>query len=128
MIATGSRYNNLAWLAALKDGKIKEALGYAKKATDRKPNQPDFLDTRGVIYLADGQLKLALDDLKKAVDIDPSSPSKEFHLAQAFLANNDKVKAKQSLKTAKAKGLTPSVLDALERPSYQSFLKALESP
>jgi cellulose synthase operon protein C len=124
----GISYNNLAWLAALYDGKFKEALGYAKIATDRKPNQPDFLDTRGVIYLADGQPQLALEDLKKAVAIDPSSPSKEFHLAQAFLASNDKVKARESLKTAKAKGLTPNVLHALERPSYQSFLKALESP
>ena len=81
-----------------------------------------------MIYLAAGKRELALDDLQKAVAIDPSSPSKHYHLAQAFLANNDKEKARQSLETAKAKGFTPNVLDALEQPSYPNFLKGLESP
>ena len=39
-----------------------------------------------------------------------------------------KKKPEQSLETAKAKGFTPSGLDALEQPSYPNFLKGLESP
>ena len=124
----GIAYNNLAWLASQKDGKFKEALDYANRAVARKPDQPDFLDTRGMIYLAAGNRELALDDLQKAVANDPLSPSKHYHLAQAFLANSDKEKARQSLETAKSKGFTPNGLDALEQPSYPNFLKGLESP
>ena len=125
----GISLNNLAWLVALKDKKrVKEALGYANRAITLKPDQPDFLDTRGMIYLIDAQPVLALEDLQRAVAIDPSSPSKHFHLAQAFLANNDKERARQSLDAAKAKGLTESSLHDLERPNYQSVLNMLGSP
>jgi tetratricopeptide (TPR) repeat protein len=124
----GISYNNLAWLAALKDGKVDEALKYANRAIAIKPDQPDFLDTRGMIYLAAGKRELALDDLQKAVASDPLSPFKQYHLAQAFLAANNKEKARESLETAKAKGFTPNGLDVLEQPSYPNFLKELESP
>ena len=53
----GISYNNLAWLAALKDGKVKEALEYANRAIALKPDQPDFLDTRGMIYLVSRQAR-----------------------------------------------------------------------
>ena len=99
----GIAYNNLAWLVSQKDGKFKEALDYANRAVARKPDQPDFLDTRGMIYLAAGNRELALNDLQRAVANDPLSPSKHYHLAQAFLANSDKEKARQSLETAKSK-------------------------
>jgi cellulose synthase operon protein C len=125
---TGISYNNLAWLAGMKDRKFKEALNYANRAIALKPDQPDFLDTRGMIYLAAGERQLALDDLQKAVAYEPLSPSKHYHLAQALLDNNDKEKARRSLETAKAKGFTPNGLDALEKTSYPNFLKRLESP
>jgi cellulose synthase operon protein C len=124
----GISYNNLAWLAALKDGKVEEALEYANHAIALKPDQADFLDTRGMIYLAAGKRELALDDLQKAVANDPLSPFKHYHLAQAFLAINNKEKARESLETAKAKGFTPNGLDVLEQPSYPNFLKELGSP
>lgn len=74
----------------MKDHKFKEALEYANRAIALKPDQPDFLDTRGMVYLAAGERQLALDDLRKAVAYDPLSPSKHYHLAQALLDNNDK--------------------------------------
>ena len=122
---SGISFNNLAWLTALKDGKFSEALAYANRAIDLRPGQSDFLDTRGVIYLAAHQPQRAVDDLQQAVASDPLSASKHFHLARAFLANNDKEKAKETLRAAQAKGLTPNSLDALEQPSYQHFLKEL---
>jgi Tfp pilus assembly protein PilF len=81
-----------------------------------------------MIYLLDGKPKLGLEDLQRAVDIDPSSPTKLFHLAQAYLANDDKEKARQSLGAAKAKGFTSSGLHVLERQNYESVLKELRSP
>ena len=121
----GISLNNLAWLTALKDRNFKEALNYANQALARKPDQADYLDTRGVVYLKARNRQLALDDLLKAVEIDPSSPSKLFHLAQAQLDNNDKEKARQSLKMAKTKGLTSNSLHALERKDYQEWLNKL---
>ena len=123
----GISSNNLAWLAALKDKRYKEALQYANRAIKLKPDQPDFLDTRGMIYLLDGQSKLGLDDLQKAVAFDPSSPSKLFHLTQAYLANDEIEKARQTLGAAKAKGFSPNGLHVLERETYQQVLEKLES-
>jgi tetratricopeptide (TPR) repeat protein len=125
----GTSLNNLAWLAALNEDKkrIKEALGYANRAIALKPDQPDFLDTRGMVYLVGDQPTLALEDFQRAVAIDPSSASKHFHLAQAYLANNDKERARQSLDAAKAKGFTPSSLHALEQENCKRVLNALGS-
>ena len=81
----GIASNNLAWLAAIKDKKYKEALDHVNRAIALKPDQSDFLDTRGMIYLLEGNARLALLDLQKAVAIDPLSPAKLFHLAQAAL-------------------------------------------
>ena len=79
-------------------------------------------------YLAIAYLKFnSVEDLQKAVAINPSSPTKHFHLAQACLAVGDKERAKQSLETAKAKGLTPRSLHVLELPNYQSVFNALGS-
>jgi tetratricopeptide (TPR) repeat protein len=123
----GVSLNNLAWLTAIKDQRYKKALAYANEAIALKPDQPDFLDTRGMVYLGAGDAKLALEDLQRAVSIDPSAPAKQFHLAQAYLANHDKENARQSLELAKSKGLTPNRLHKLERPNYQSVLNELKS-
>ena len=95
-IANGIALNNLAWLHGTKDGKVKEALDYANRAIALKPDQPDFLDTRGMIYLANGKRELALEDLQRPSPTTHHLPRSIIHLAQAFLANNDKEKAKQS--------------------------------
>ena len=77
-------YNNLAWLLALNDRKGEAALEYINKAIALKGLLPEFLDTRGVIYLSmGGKTQLAIDDLEKVVAADPSA-SKLFHLAQGL--------------------------------------------
>jgi tetratricopeptide (TPR) repeat protein len=124
----GVSCNNLAWLTALKDNKPKEALDYINRAIALQPNQPDFLDTRGIVNLTAGDIQGAIRDLTKAIEID-RVPAKLFHLAQAHLANKDKEKAKQYLDEARTKkGLTPSGLHALERPAYEKMLNDLATP
>ena len=81
-----------------------------------------------MVYLNNAQPKLALEDFQRAVTIDPANPAKSFHLAQAYLALDDKERARQTLEAAKAKGLTPSSLHVLERQNYQSVFDALGSP
>jgi tetratricopeptide (TPR) repeat protein len=124
----GVSYNNLAWLMALKDGKGVAAIEYINKAIalqgPRGAHLSDFLDTRGVIYLTAGENQNAIKDLLNAVTADPS-PSKYFHLARAYLAANDRDKAKQTLRAAKVKGLAPNGLHPLEQPTYRKVLSEL---
>ena len=87
----GISLNNLAWLTALKDNKVKEALDYANVPSFSSRIRPIFF-TRAIVHLKAGDLQLALDDLMNAIAIDPSSPFKYFH-RKVQLANNEKEKA-----------------------------------
>ena len=116
----GIASNNLAWLIALKDRRSTEALGLIDSAIQRKGPLPDFLDTRGVVYLIADDAQNAIADLETAVKAAPSS-SKWFHLAQAYLHVQDKPKAKKCLEAAKSLGL-PSGLHQLELAAYQKVL------
>ena len=120
-------YNNLAWLLALKDGQVKDALVDINRAIELAGLLPDYLDTRGVIYLGLKETGLAINDLETAVKADRSA-SKLFHLAQAYLQGDKKERAKQCLKEAKDKGLDddkkrfgPGGLHPLERSAYQDL-------
>jgi tetratricopeptide (TPR) repeat protein len=124
----GTSCNNLAWLMAFEDGKGRDALAYINRAIALKGPQPDFLDTRGVIYLNMGESQRAINDLEDAVARAPS-PSKFFHLAQACLKAGDKKKTTENW--AKTKGLKPSDpsdLHALEVKAYQKMLNELGPP
>jgi hypothetical protein len=61
----------------------------------------------------------------KATRIAPSSPSMLFHLAWAYLANNEIEKASQSYQAARKEGFTENSLDDWERPEVESVLKKL---
>ena len=101
----GTASNNLAWLMALRGGNSSDALDLINKAIQNQGAQPDFLDTRGVVYLSAGEGQNAVKDLEAAVHAQPTGP-KYFHLAQAYLKVKDKEKAKQSWEAAKSQGIT----------------------
>ena len=122
-------YNNLAWLMAIKDGLDKDALVDINRAIELTGPLPDFLDTRGVIFLGLHDVNNAINDLELAVKADPS-PGKLFHLAQAYFQKNDKEKARRYLKEAREKGLDRAQTGArglhiLEQPAYQKLLTEL---
>ena len=124
-------YNNLAWLLALRDHREKDALVDINNAIKLVGPLPDFLDTRGVIYLRLKQTAEAIKDLQTAVEADPS-PAKSFHLAQAYLQANNKEKARQCLGDATQKqleqlGSGPGGLHPLEQAAYQKVLSELGS-
>ena len=126
--------NNLAWLLALQDGgNKKDALEYINRAIDLK-NGPllDFLDTRGIVYLAAGETQLAITDLEKAVAGNPSPP-KYFHLAEAYLKANKVAEAKKNwraanIKAANIKQLQKSGLHPLEQKTYNKVRSELGLP
>ena len=130
----GFASNNLAWLIVLQGGQGSEALTLINSAIRAKeaaiPNKeaaiPEFLDTRGMIYLKAGEKERAIDDLKKALK-DAPSPPKYFHLAQAYLQLNDNEKARQALKDGKTRGL-PAGLHPLELAAYKEVSGKLGMP
>ena len=126
----GFASNNLAWLMAL-DGDWKDALPHINRAIESKgrvpnPNLANFLDTRGVVWVSarDGQRAIA--DLEAAIKAQPTAP-KFFHLAQAYLIQNDREKAKKTLETAMSQGL-PKGLHPREKPKFDELRAELGMP
>jgi tetratricopeptide (TPR) repeat protein len=120
--------NNLAWLLTLRGAKDGQApLDLVNRAIQLEGPRPEFLDTRGMVYLKSGETRHAVEDLEKAVAADPSA-SNFFHLAESYLRAGDKARARQSLGAAKAKGLDVSALHPLESSSYQQIVAAIEAP
>lgn len=124
----GMASNNLAWLIALREGRVKEkeALDLINSAIRVKGPHPDYLDTRGMIYVFTGQGRRAIADLEAASRAAPS-PSKYFHLAQAYLVLKDKTKARKALEDGKARGL-PTGLHRLEVAEYRKVASELGVP
>ena len=122
--------NNLAWLTAVKGGEGKSALADVNRAIELIGPQADLLDTRAMVHLSMKQTLDAINDLQTAVKNAPS-PNKFFHLAQAYYQANDKEKARQYLKEARARGLDDRTrtgaraLHTLEQPAYQKLLSDL---
>jgi tetratricopeptide (TPR) repeat protein len=123
----GIAANNLAWLLALKGGRGGEALDLINKAIGLKGPVPEFLDTRGMVYLlTTGDGRRAIPDLETAVNRSPNGP-KLFHLAQAYLKTNEREKARKVLEAGKSRGL-PGGLHPLEVGAYNQLASTLGSP
>ena len=82
---------------------------------------PDLLDTRGLVWMALGKKSEAIADLQEAA-LQPSDV-KFMHLAWAQLENGDKAAARQSLETARKRGLKMPRL----APDDRARLAQLES-
>lgn len=119
----GIASNNLAWLIALREDKGKEALDLINNAIRARGPLPEYLDTRGMVYLAAGEGQRAIADLEAAFRAAPT-PSKYFHLAQAYLLLKDKDKARKALVAGKTRGL-PGGLHRLEVASYNKVASEL---
>jgi tetratricopeptide (TPR) repeat protein len=123
----GIAHNNLAWLTVLTGGSWKDALELIDYSVQLGgPMLPDFLDTRGTVYLAAGEVQRAITDFEKAVAASPTA-TKLFHLAQAYLKTNKIQQARENLKAAQAKGL-PAGLHRLELSAYQKVVDQLGRP
>ncbi len=125
----GIAANNLAWLIALQGGgpdqssALSEALELINNAIRVKGPVPEFLDTRGVIYLTAGDVTPALQDLEAATQAAPNGP-KYFHLARAYLKANEKDKARKTFEDGKTQGL-PGGLHPLELAAYKQVASEL---
>ncbi len=104
--------NNLAWAYAQTGNK--KGLELAKKAYKKAPKSAVVVDTYGYILLKSGGLKDGLILLKQAVKLAPNKGNIKLHLAEAYIANKDKLKAKEILnELISQNGLEKSVANKL---------------
>ena len=89
--------NNLAFLYSQKNDP--QALELAKKAYDKAPESAAILDTYGYILIKQGQIKDGLPILEKAASLAPKENDIQFHLAEAYFANDNKQKAIEILES-----------------------------
>lgn len=100
--------NNLAFLLADSGGDLDEALRLAQRALAKFPNQPDFSDTVGYIYLKKGLTDTAVQTFGKLVQKNPQLATFHYHLGLAMFQKGDKTGARKELESAlKMSTLTP---------------------
>jgi putative PEP-CTERM system TPR-repeat lipoprotein len=90
--------NNLAWML-LQDGNSTQALLHAKSAAKLAPNNPQVLDTLGLILLEKNQVTDAIKALTTANNKLPNDIEILIHLAQAYKANNESDRADELVDT-----------------------------
>ena len=98
--------NNLAWLLAETGGNLDVALQHAQAAKSQLPELPDVDDTLGWVYYKKGLATLAIQSFEESVRKDGKNALFHYHLGLAYLKNEEKDKARVSLKQALA--LNPS--------------------
>jgi tetratricopeptide (TPR) repeat protein len=100
--------NNAAYLLVTVKGETTNSFEYATKAVLLAPQNPDYLDTLGLILFKLNRLTEAEDALNKSVSAAPT-PSALFHLAQVKQAQGDRAAARQALDRANAGSPSPDL-------------------
>jgi tetratricopeptide (TPR) repeat protein len=95
--------NNAAYLLVTERNETTKSFEYATKAVSLAPQNPDYLDTLGLVLLKLNRLTEAEDALNKSVAAAPTA-SALFHLAQVKQAQGDRSAARQALDRANAAG------------------------
>lgn len=91
--------NNAAYLLVTLKGETTKSFEYASKAVLLAPQNPDYLDTLGLILLKLNRLPEAEDALNRSIAA-ATTPSANLHLAQVKLAQGDRAAARQALDRA----------------------------
>jgi tetratricopeptide (TPR) repeat protein len=100
--------NNAAYLLVTLKGETTKSFEYATKAVTLAPQNPDYLDTLGLVLLKLNRLAEAEDALTKSIAATPTS-SALFHLAQVKEAQGDRTAARQALERANAGNPSPDL-------------------
>lgn len=112
--------NNLAWLYSQKNDP--KAIEFGKKAFDKAPESAAIADTYGYILVKQGQPAEGLTILEKAASLAPKANDIQYHLAEAYLANDNKQKALEILET-----IVKSEQDFSEKKAATSLLEQLKA-
>ena len=69
--ASATHHNNLAWLAALCDRHMEDALAHANRAVELVPDSPAYLDTLAEVHYRRGETQEALKHAKRCLELSP---------------------------------------------------------
>lgn len=92
--------NNLAFHKAEDGSDLNEALIYAQRAQQQKPDEIDFQDTAAVIYLKKNLTDESLRILQGVVARQPDRSLYRLHLAMAYYQKGNKPAARKELEAA----------------------------
>ena len=92
--------NNLAYLLADRGGDLNKALSLAQKAKEKFPEDPNVMDTLGLVYYKRGLYDSAIDEFTDSLKKNPDNAVVHYHLGMAFYKKGDKDRAKKELKKA----------------------------
>jgi tetratricopeptide (TPR) repeat protein len=93
-------YNNLAWMEMQSKGDLRQALAWAQKAVELKPDVPHFQDTLGWVYRARGERDKALPALEKAASLPPPQAVVSYHLGVLYAEHGRSKDALAALRRA----------------------------
>jgi tetratricopeptide (TPR) repeat protein len=105
--------NNLAWLLAMQNRRLPEALELIEATIAERGSVPQLLDTRGCVRLALGEDEEARLDFEMSVMLEPS-PDAYFHLAVAELRLDNAEAARKAMRRAEELGFRPEFALPLE--------------
>lgn len=92
--------NNYAYLLAVQNHRLGDALEMVEKALAARPETPSFLDTRGWIFYLQDQPGKALIDLQNALTKEPDNAELHEHLGYIYKALGKNSKAKNAWRRA----------------------------
>ncbi len=92
--------NNLAYLKADSGVDLDQALAYAQRAQQKRPSDPNVMDTVALIYIRKNLTDDSLRLLRDLVTQKPENPTFHLHLAMALYQKGDRPQAKKELETA----------------------------
>jgi len=78
--------NNLAYIKAEQGVDLDRALAMAQSAVQKSPENPDYLDTLGLVYYKRSLIAASIDVFERLVTKKPNNPSFHLHMAMALYA------------------------------------------
>ncbi len=109
--------NNLAYLLAEAGGDLDRALTYAQRARARAPDNPEFADTLGLIYVKRNLSRNAVELLQEIVKRHPRRASYRYHLALALFQEGKiglaRAELEEALKSKPPEGEAQRIRDLL---------------
>jgi tetratricopeptide (TPR) repeat protein len=92
--------NNLAYLKADDGVDLDQALAYAQRAQQKRPNDPNVIDTLALIYIRKNLTDDSVRMLRDLVSKKPENATFHLHLALALYQKGERPEAKKELQTA----------------------------
>ena len=112
--------NNKAWTLSESLGKPQQAIEVIDALIGRLgDNDPQILDTRGVILTRLNRLPEAVKDLERVVKAQPDNPVYAFHLARAYDRMGDAANFRKAMDAARNGRLTVDRVDISEREDFK---------